>query len=87
MPLRVKQRRIPFTDADRATLIAMHQAGETLDTICQALDRQMGSIATKVRDLIQAGVLKHRLPAATGKRQRTGVSLEASSTEANNAAV
>lgn len=66
--LPIKKRRIKFSQADVDTLITMHKRGDILDDMCQVLDRPMGTIATKVRELIKKGVLLQRLQAATGPR-------------------
>lgn len=65
---RFKAKRIKFTLSDTETLTRLHKSGETLDTICQVLDRPMGTIATKVRELIGKGILENRLRAAMGPR-------------------
>lgn len=68
---RIKAKRFKFNAADTATLISMHNAGETLNTISLTLERPFGTIATKVRELIAKGILKNRLLAATGSRPHT----------------
>jgi hypothetical protein len=71
MTIITRARRHKFTQSDRETIISMHKAGETMETIMIAVERPMGSIATLVRSLIAQGILQPRIKSSGPRGKRT----------------